>query len=100
MDSTTSPTANAAPNQSMTSARVLLGTIAATGGLALTAIVAIAPEKETFLLLTALVLPWLTVALIIGLHVLIPAAPSRQLHPALPPAQQPQPATGAWGLAL
>ena len=94
MDSTTTPNVNAASNQSMTSARVLLGTIAATGALALTAIVAMAPEQETFLLLTALALPWLTVALFVGLHFLIRVAPSRGLHTTPPPAQQLRPATG------
>ena len=99
MDSTRTPSSQIALYQSITGARVLLGTIAATGALGLTSVIAFAPETETFLLLGALALPWLAVALMAGLPILIPAAMPQRLSNASPPAQQPQTATGTWRLA-
>ncbi len=99
MDSTKVPKETSAPNQPMTSVRVLLGTIAATGALGLASVVAMAPTKETFLLVGALSLPWLAAALVIGLPILIPASTPKRLQPAAPRARGFRPAMGTWRLA-
>lgn len=79
MERTAMPIHESAPTPPLTSARVLLGTIAATGALALTAVVALAPTKEALLLIGALALPWVTAALTIGLPILLPTSASNWL---------------------
>ncbi len=99
MERTSMPTRESAQNPPLTSARVLLGTIAATGALALTAVVALAPTKEALLLIGALALPWVTAALTIGLPILIPASASRWLGTTPAPAMRPKSPIRSWRLA-
>jgi hypothetical protein len=93
LDATKNPASQTAPNQSMTGAWVLLGTIAATGALGLTSVIAFAPEPDTFLLLGALALPWLSVAVLASLPILIPAATTSQISAASASGARTLPAT-------
>src|SRR5215208_1128341 len=88
-----------APDPPLTSARMLLGTIAATGALALTLVVALAPTKEALLLIGALALPWVTAALTIGIPILTPTSAPRWLGTPPAPAIRPQSPIRSWRLA-
>ena len=99
MERTSMPRRESAPTPPLTSARVLLGTIAATGALALTAVVALAPTQEALLLISALALPWVAAALMIGLPILIPASASRWLGTSPAPAIHPRNPIRSWRLA-
>jgi len=99
MERTSMPVRKSAPNPPLTSARVLLGTIAATGALALTAVVALAPTNEALFLIGALALPWVTAALTIGLPILIPTSASHWLGTTPAPAMRPKSPIRSWRLA-